>query len=355
MYLASSDRLDTNSIFKKAGILEVSDAQAFNAWQGYGLEMPLFAKSVTGDALSTYSQGSFTSNPSPALREGIVQAGGKSVGYLQLLTFNNPQIYGGSQHDQQADWLDVIRTFVRSLKSSSLDLVLDLRENPGGDPTLADQLMAILAEAGKTYGGGAMAFRTSDSEGGILWGDGSGALPASMPSLFTVDEVSKIFSVAYQAAQPQTPIFVEGDISADESVGGYSGKIVTLLGDQCISACDRMAAHLGRSGRALLVGQPSNGTGLGYADNSLFYQWSDWHSLVQSQIPAHLFGVAPTPLGTNPKDHILPFEANADSYLTENRPTIPSISFNPSLDDVLFQNGKSAGWESAIAQALGSI
>jgi hypothetical protein len=348
-YLTSADRLDTHALFVKAKISPTNNSTLFNSWQEYSSAIPVFAKTASGSDLDVYARGAAGSDPSAALRTGIVSIQGQQVGYLQILTFNSPTVYGGTRADQSIAWLDAVRGFVKSVKAAGLNLVIDLRWNDGGDPALADQLLGILAETGKAYGGGAMAYRTTDSEKGLLWGEGSSDLPASMTTYFTTSELARIFSDASQAKAQETPILVNGDIQADPQVGGYSGQITALISDQCISACDRMAALLDRSGRATLLGTPSNGTGLGYASESLFYGWSDWHGLLSVKIPAHIFGVAPKALGTNAQDHILPFDSNADAYLTENRPTSPKKSFEPSIQDIMLQG---TGWASAIQKTL---
>jgi hypothetical protein len=79
------------------------------------------------------------------------------------------------------------------------------------------------------------------------------------------------------------------------------------------------------------------------------YQWADWHGLITVKIPGELFGVVTKPFGNDLKSHILDFDQFQDELITENRPTLPDVPFEPSLDDSL---GKGNGWAVQISRIL---
>ena len=123
-----------------------------------------------------------------------------------------------------------------------------------------------------------------------------------------------------------------------------------LVSNNCISACDEQAAELSRSHRAVLVGTPTNGTGLGLFGEDSSHQWTDWRGFITAEIPADMFGVALKPWGPDIRDHILDFNQYEDDYLIENRPTNPDQLYEPTAYDLI---GRDHGWEPEIVKALG--
>jgi hypothetical protein len=366
MYPIDKNRPDTNLLFSRVRIHGIKN-QSFDskgrkkyltkdnpsevAWEQRSFEEPLF-EPAPGEKFSEYSKKAYGEDRSLAIRTGLVEIDGKKVGYLQLLTYSSWYVYDGPDRSQQHEILDLIRDFVIDLKNKGLDLVFDLRVNNGGDPFVANSILSILTEAGKTYGGDVSAARTSDSFGNYVWRDKQVDLRSpekQWTDLFGPAEYSEVFKAAYASGKLTTPLMVNRDIYPDPKVNGYSGKVIALVSEHCLSACDQQAALLSRSHRGILAGTPTNGTGLGFNGPSTLYQWADWHGLITVKIPGELFGVVTKPFGNDLKSHILDFDQFQDELITENRPTLPDVPFEPSLDDSL---GKGNGWAVQISRIL---
>jgi C-terminal processing protease CtpA/Prc len=114
-----------------------------------------------------------------------------------------------------------------------------------------------------------------------------------------------------------------------------------------MSACDRLAALLKASGRAVLVGGPTEGAGGSQQETrNLVVRWSDPEGLVSVSIPNAAMGVQRAlPAAAGP--------SGADDFfgrLTfENRPVRPDVPYATRLDDVV---GANRGWATAVDQVL---
>jgi hypothetical protein len=97
-----------------------------------------------------------------------------------------------------------------------------------------------------------------------------------------------------------------------------------------------MASLLKTSGRAVLVGTQSNGTGAGYLSTSeLNTQWTDSLRVFETQIPNHLFGRAGDP-------NVRIFgEDSALELDLENQPTMADVKYAPTAKDF---SKNSLGW-----------
>jgi hypothetical protein len=230
--------------------------------------------------------------------------------------------------------------------------VLDIRTNPGGYLDLGkDTLAAITPRNQRINTRSAWAYRE--------------------------DEVYREVDGAYFEGEywGGNTIEVSPRERFDRKVGGYSGKVLALITPYCLSSCDRLAAFLKTSGRATLIGTPTNGTGAGFQDwtdpatGRLHSDWQDSAGILTAQIPDQLFGAqaadaAPIMSG-KPKGFLpwikwlfqgrpeaieyLPMADYESTSLLENQPTQPDLFYAPQVSDL--RRGQ-AGWIDLIQSQL---
>jgi hypothetical protein len=131
-----------------------------------------------------------------------------------------------------------------------------------------------------------------------------------------------------------------------------------------MSACDRLAALLRASGRAILLGAPTEGAGGSQQETrGVAAKWIDSGRLLSVSIPNAAFGVersaptpvlpvggaaAPAPVGPARAGEV-PFETFFDAYGIENRPIEPDVRYETRVEDV---TGAGRGWLEQIDAAL---
>jgi hypothetical protein len=152
---------------------------------------------------------------------------------------------------------------------------------------------------------------------------------------------------ARRAGREFTPAFFEPPVLASEKVGGYDGRVVALVSPSCMSACDRAAAMLRATGRAVLLGEPTEGAGGSQQEipGAIGTRWQDPAGLVSLAIPNAAMGVPRAAPGAAAVDADAFFRALA----LENRPVEPDVRYAPRLEDVT-DHGR--GWLAAAEAAL---
>ncbi len=147
-----------------------------------------------------------------------------------------------------------------------------------------------------------------------------------------------------------TNVILPDAVEADTDVGGYSENIVVLLTSKCASACEVTAGLLKNSGRATLVGSPSNGTGAGYMNISgtanIDASWRDSKDVLSIEIPSFVFVVPEK--GFDATQHILTYQ-DYKKFIPENIPVEPDVPFSVPLSDIL---GDSNLWLDTAVNSL---
>ena len=116
-----------------------------------------------------------------------------------------------------------------------------------------------------------------------------------------------------------------------------------------MSACDRLAALLKSTGRAVLVGSPTEGAGGSQQETAgLPARWTDSGRLLSVAIPNAAFGVRRTATGVvSPASSLAPVGAEIpapvffESFGIENHPVAPDVRYETTLEDV---TGAGKGW-----------
>ncbi len=285
-----------------------------------------------------------------AVRLGeVARGGGKDLCYLQILSFYTPTLTGPGG---RRAFPEVIDELVRGCAAKRLELVLDLRRNDGGYLDHSTAVAEALAPAGAAQPGPALLLRATERNEAVYReraGASTGAAPAVSASaagamasgnMLAPQHILDAIGAARGEGRPLTPAFVAGPLRPRPAAGGYGGRVVALTTPACMSACDRLAALLRASGRAVLVGGPTEGAGGSQQETpGLPARWTDSKRLLSVSIPNAAFGVQRASAGAAAAE--IPFETFFDAYGIENRPVEPDVHYESRLEDVT-ANGR--GW-----------
>jgi hypothetical protein len=286
-----------------------------------------------------------------AVRLGAVPRAGRDVCYLQILTFHTETL-GAS--GRRRPFAEVIDDAVRDCGARGLDLVLDLRRNEGGYLDHSTAVAEALAPPGTTQPGAALVLRATERNEAVYRERAGGESAAAPRDPLAPGHVLEAIGAARRDGRPFTPAFVGGPLRPRPAVGGYSGRVVALTGPACMSACDRLVALLQASGRAILVGGPTEGAGGSQQETpGVPARWTDGARQLTVSIPNAAFGVpravgaavmpavaapagAPLPRGRDADMRAgeLPFEIFFDLFLIENRPVEPDVPYETRVEDV---------------------
>ncbi len=278
----------------------------------------------------------------------IAEEGGRKIGVLQVFSYSSPNLKNPDSGDKVA-FAHPIREFVKKLKADKIPLIIDLRDNGGGDPELAFELTSIIARSGASYAATTQAYKVTRRNRQMVesWNNGTAFDPANFNSdAIAVHYVQK----AIQSRTSHTVPFVDRKpIEADSEVGGYDEPIVALIAPGCISSCDVQAMLLKSSGRATLIGSHANGTGAGSSSTNVFKKevWKDEFQVISLSIPNLLFGLP------GPSSDTFAFE-DAGALMamnSENRPVVADVQYVANLNDYLDQ---SSGWLKEATKIISS-
>jgi hypothetical protein len=290
-----------------------------------------------------------------AVRAGDVERGvAHPFCYLQILTFHAERLAGpgGSR-----PFPEPIDDFVRGCGTRGRDLVLDLRRNEGGYLDHSTAVAAALLPPGATEPRAALLVgATARNE--AVYRERSGSSGGSGP--LAPRRVLSEIEAARRGGRALTPAFLAAPVRPVG--GGFAGRVVTLTSPACMSACDRLAALLAASGRAVLVGSPTEGAGGSQQEtDGLPARWTDGSRVLSVAIPNAAFGVPRAAAGpvvtagggatraAAPAEDQVPPEDFFRSYGIENHPVEPGVRFEPRAEDV---SGSGRGWIEQVEAIL---
>jgi hypothetical protein len=287
----------------------------------------------------------------PAVRLGeVVRRRDRAFCYLQLLTFHTESL---ATKDGRQPFTAVIEGFVKECKEKELDLVLDLRQNGGGYLAHTSAIFAMLGEKKKTYPGGALLLRAS-TQNLLIYQQRTPALSGA-PARAGDDaseprKITEAIGAAKRAHEEFTPAFLEQPLRASDAVGGFDGRVVALVSPSCMSACDRLAAMLRSSHRAVLVGAPTEGAGGSQQEaRNLAVRWTDAEGLLSLSIPNAAMGAQRVLPTSTARLVERPSSEFFDALAFENRPVLPDVPYATRIEDILSHN---RGWMQQVDAAL---
>lgn len=270
----------------------------------------------------------------PGMRTGYYMKNGKTYGVLQLLTFSTKNL---TLNGNAIPFLDAIRGFVAELKDNGMPLILDLRNNPGGNGNFPAALLGILGKTGEVYGGPTFGYRMTSyvrqlEEPQLI----QEVVAEDITEGITIDVFSAMLNDTIDSRKEHTPMYSYSPVVNDPKIKGFDNKMVVLTTADCVSACDMTLALLKASKRAPIIGTNTNGTGAGFISTSdLNTEWSDSLRVFSSRVPNHLFGRP-----GDPSVRIFGENSVMDMDL-ENQPTVADITYSPMIKDLVKNN---TGW-----------
>jgi hypothetical protein len=303
-----------------------------------------------------------------AVRLGAVeQAVAQPFCYVQILSFHSEGLTGP---DGRRGFTAPITDFIRRCGTQRRHVVLDLRHNEGGYLDHSTRIAEALAPRGAPEPPSALLLRATERNEAVY--RERAAAEDRDDDVLAPHHVLDAIRAARRGGQLLTPGFVSGTAPRAE---GFPGKVIALTSPACMSACDRLAALLKASGRAVLVGGPTEGAGGSQQETAdLPARWTDSGRLLSVAIPNAAFGVrraatgvvvtagdgpaSPSPAGLRGAEEVrgpaaggleVPAPAFFESFGIENHPIAPDVRYETGLEDV---TGGGKGWLRQIDAVL---
>ena len=232
---------------------------------------------------------------------GFAKLAGQNVCYLKLNSFsiesNDNDEYEVfrvvGQSRLKTNLIDALRSFLVTCDNFQAPLVLDLRQNGGGNAYFAQEFFSL--------------FETQDKP----------TIYAAYSRLIEIGNTSVINGLLRKIDQPSPPLWVRTEFDlykkaaaekasySDWLITGYlkmsrsvfAGKVLALISSDCVSACESTANHFKTAKRGVLVGTPTQGTGFGFSSiNMAETKYRDPYNSFEVSIPNHAFNVfVPSP------------------------------------------------------------
>lgn len=279
---------------------------------------------------------------SSIVHSALILKSTKAYAYLAVNSFSVSTVYF---QGQSKSFINALRQNIKYFKDQGLDLILDIRNNGGGNGGYPEQLVSMLTEEDAVYQNATWATATTRYMRQLIEYYGVEELFKDINGMDWERQSNAFFEAAYNE-RPYSRAIQNADIKADKGVGGYNGKVVALISPSCISACDITSIILKGSARATLIGTHANGTGAGYRSNNEYNtQFKDRFHVFSTQIPNMLFGYGQSELSYK-QDLGLDsaFELNS-----ENVPVKADIEYVETLQDT---ENYMSGWISKAIEVL---
>lgn len=341
LYLLNGTNIEAATQLKKTGIIstkefneekDISSSTGFTNWD------PVFNKLLNK---RTYVD----EKDDTILITGTASMDGKNVCYMKLTSFvitkdKDLEFKLFEEHGKTKFAVSLtkeVKNFLGQCDSFSVPVVLDLRNNTGGNADLVDILFSFFINnnISKIY--------TAKSQF-IASGNNSFILKnaylvnkTNEPDLHN-SLILTALNMALDNNQNVTDWMLLRSNKNEEPV--FKGPLFTLTNHLCVSACDIMAQKLKISGRSKLIGTPTRGTGFGftyYEDAKTTFR--DPLNLYEIRIPNFSFGnftaSDETDFNVDTKNNlignIIPFNS---IQLNENKPIIPDITLDLTVKDL---------------------
>jgi hypothetical protein len=316
-----------------------------------------WAPAVPGTSLAGLREWT-DANGRVAVRTGDVDRGvAHPFCYVQILSFHTERLVPALSSSREArPFAEPIEEFVRGCGEKGRDVVVDLRRNEGGYLDHSTAVAEALLPPGAAEPPAALLLRATERNEAV-YRERSGESGAATEGPLAPRHILDAIAAARRGGRPLTPGFV----SSPRAGGGFAGRVIVLTSPACMSACDRLAALLAASGRAVLVGAPTEGAGGSQQEAPGFpARWTDPTRRLSVAIPNATFGVPRRAVGpvVNAADGAraraapsgeVPAEDFFRSFGIENRPIEPDVRFEPRPEDV---SGAGRGWIEQVEAIL---
>jgi hypothetical protein len=288
--------LQSRVILSGRGIIktaDISDTPQFMKSVGADTTRPLFDDIANQNTY--YDEGN--EQGTEALQTGIVKLNNSNFCYLKLNTFNlesdndlDFKVYSKvAEKYYPLDGMKVIKNFLKSCEVFNTSLVLDLRNNGGGDSNFANAFFNAFENE--------MTLKSYPAKAQLLQKGNQSFINASLDTLDSnrISLSRKLMFNALVDAQKRANLITDwvllSDIENERKV--YSRPVYLLVTPDCVSACDITANKFKKTARAILIGEPANGTGFGFtSSNKGKTAYSDYLNMLAMDIPNFAFGTA---------------------------------------------------------------
>lgn len=275
-----------------------------------------------------------------ALTHALVTHNNKAACYLRVDTFTLDAASGieravyaesGSTHVVQ-DAILIIKSFLETCEVNSNKLIIDLRNNPGGDPNYGLQIYELLADRTKAQ---------VSTAGNYLMRNGNTNFLSQIMSGFNPQSPSAAHQLILSVFQRDTDnTFGVSDWlvkQQKETTTVFTKPLIVLTSSNCISTCDLFSHIIKNSERGRIVGTATNGTGFGFVATvtSASTEFRDTLNYFKVRIPNQAFSTT-TATGADIiedstiRGFILPF---SEVPLIENSPAQPDVNLDFTLKD----------------------
>lgn len=284
---------------------------------------------------------------SPAMKTGHYVSKGKVYTVIQLFTFSTQNL---NTTTKKATFVDALRAVALEAKADETPVILDLRYNVGGNGNFPAQLLSVFTPANKMYPMPSFGLRITPYMRQLqdIFLDEYFAAENVTVGV-TMDMMRDLLDTAIADRKDYAPMYAQRmPILADQVVKGFDNEMVVLVSPWCVSACDMTAALFKTSGRAMIIGTHSNGTGAGYRSlSTMDTTFIDQFKLINSNIPNFLFGF--------PNKDVMAtvYEENSvETLCSENIPTVADVKYDSTGLDLTNNN---LGWLKISAEGLDYI
>lgn len=313
--------------------LGIQDLPEKPSWQGFGDPLRARLAAPVGDEIQEFLS---PVDGQPILRGGLLALKGApqvKAFYLAVYSFNVSELVYKQPSGSMAKvsmggaLASLVRRFRAQPDFAKIPLILDLRENEGGEPKLASQLLAFLADPKKPF---------RNQVRGVALGASGFSLAIESPVLG--QESARLLRESYLKSQAQglhTTLAVRGEpirVAKDDQDRPLNlpGPVLALVSPGCVSACEGAIQVLEANGRAWIAGTPTHGTGGGSRSGVTLEPHFRVSPVMSMNVPNNLFG---PPVGEEEKPQIL--EQEIAELSSENRPSVPKFKLERSLIDWL--------------------
>lgn len=334
-----------NALLDHAGIRGLENLirdydESKNSWKIRGLEVegkddqPLFTGET--DHLVDF----FNENQRLKARAGFVIFEGKGACYLQLLSFSPEKL--ATKDGKGGDFLEVISKLIAACEKKKTPLILDLRENDGGNGLYPIELLRLIAPKDKLLAADVRGMRITANAAQTLnqMTANPNSTGARLGNSQRLQLLLDSFAQSVRSRKPYTDLVAAQDLMG----AGFGQKVITLITPECISACDMFVALQKINRVGVILGTHTNGTGAGmFTNGPRNTEFHDTYDVLKFQIPNTLFGVHGN-LGRSS----YPFEEGR-ALILENRPTAADVPYATSLEDIV---DNLEGWRKVVAGQL---
>ena len=349
--------IESRTILSGRGIVKSSDLSSDTSIlssKGVDTSLPLFQNL---SALRTFQD----ADENDVLVTGIASLNGKNYCYMQLNSFEIPddeqlkyKIFEKVGDKPQAvSFLETLKNYLRSCETFQAPMIFDLRENGGGDATVADMVYALFESKSSIKSYAAKSALINIGNFGFLARRLQELDQKKAPLVEQL--LLKALQDGISEKAQATGWIATRDLSLVRSL--FTGEVSILTSSNCVSACESTVSRFKKIGRAKIFGEATNGTGFGFSsmgsDNKKAQsKYRDPMNFYEITIPNHAFNSAIIEdeskmdaeeglLGT-----VLPFES---IQLLENNPTTPDVEIKYTLKDL---KGNFSDYVESLSKAL---